>query len=462
MPDNFDIRVNKPITFPGDKKKIWELGEELLNRYKFVVDKYGIYEYDPNEKYWIKIEKEDMSARCLNIDHRDYTTDARLENAFKYALKSMRKQRYAWTWNNISKEEIPFKDYIYNILTGNRIDHNFKYFLNNKLKFNYNPMANCSLWEKCLTMWFGEEFDKIKSLQEFMGYSLMTNCPWKTAMYLYGPSGCGKSKVLDVVELMIGKEFCSAVKLEKMDDEESLAELKAKKVNIIHDVSSNAIIADGGWKMVICGEPITIKELYKNKETINATAKHWIAGNCFPEIKDYSDGVYSRLIILGFNNVIQGTGKDDKDLIEKLLKEMEGIIAWAMEGLKRLFLNGGKFTIPESSKKDIASLKMANNLTKQFIDESDLFEFGEDFFITTDDFLIGFNNYHCLEGSRKWTKNHLTKILKKDKRISDCNKTINNKTQRIYRGLHLKCHETQSKLETLKLNHNNSYKEANF
>ena len=63
---------------------------------------------------------------------------------------------------------------------------------------------------------------------------------------------------------------------------------------------------------------------------------------------DKSDGFYRRqLLITTLGKPKERT--DDPELAEKLIREKEGIFLWAMEGLKRLRLNGWQFTESQKS-----------------------------------------------------------------------------------------------------------------
>lgn len=67
------------------------------------------------------------------------------------------------------------------------------------------------------------------------------------------------------------------------------------------------------------------------------TARLFLLTNDLPKFSDKSGGIWDRLRIVAFNEVIRGTSKQDKDLRTKLKKELPGIFNWALEGLYKLW-----------------------------------------------------------------------------------------------------------------------------
>jgi len=58
-----------------------------------------------------------------------------------------------------------------------------------------------------------------------------------------------------------------------------------------------------------------------------------------PRVNDKTYAFYRRLLILKFNRQFQGN-YDNKNLKYELLKEIDGIFLWCIEGLRNLRQNG--------------------------------------------------------------------------------------------------------------------------
>lgn len=406
------FRTNIPksdtSTIPKD---VNEMGKEMLQKFTFISDDFGLYEYDHNTYSWNQITEKNLIGRAMTFDTQKFTSTIRRNQTADYVINSVKHSQVQW--NKIKPEEIAFRDCLLNILTGERISYLSEMLVNTRLDFNYSPDAECPNWEKAVEGWFEGCPDKKEALREFMAYTLMSHCNWKKAIYLYGKSGCGKSKVFDVIGQMVGGEKnYSAIRLDAMDDPRSLYALKGKRANILPDVSSRSIMADGGWKTVIGGESIQIKKMREDEETYSPIAKHWIGGNNFPQIKDTSDGVYNRLIIVSFDRIFENTKDEDKDLPNKLKKEIPGIINWALKAAKRLIETNGEFTKPKDNAAQIRELSLINNPVREFVEESGLVEKNNNGLFSLEVFCKLFNEYHGFEYGKKWPTRQISLELK--------------------------------------------------
>ena len=89
--------------------------------------------------------------------------------------------------------------------------------------------------------------------------------------------------------------------------------------------------------------------------------------NRMPQVKDTSHGFYRRLLLVPFNRKFEGPDAD-KDLLSTVMRELDGIFLWSLEGLARPYGNDG-FTDPQISKNMMAEYKRANNTVVAFIED---------------------------------------------------------------------------------------------
>jgi putative DNA primase/helicase len=123
-----------------------------------------------------------------------------------------------------------------------------------------------------------------------------------------------------------------------------LSPLMGKMVNLLTELTSKAMVADGGFKtLVSTEEPLLIDPKFAQPILYAPIAKHVIACNSLPRVTDMSRGFFNRLMLLKFNRVIPEELRD-RSIVDKLRREIEGIMSWAIEGARRLYENGGEFT----------------------------------------------------------------------------------------------------------------------
>jgi putative DNA primase/helicase len=92
-------------------------------------------------------------------------------------------------------------------------------------------------------------------------------------------------------------------------------------------------------------------------------AKHYLAMNETPAIKDNSHGMLRRIYIIEFPRTF--TEKEmDLQLTDKLSRELSGIFNWAMEGYNRLRNNSFRFQ--EASMMKTAKQKFKNETSSAF------------------------------------------------------------------------------------------------
>jgi putative DNA primase/helicase len=83
---------------------------------------------------------------------------------------------------------------------------------------------------------------------------------------------------------------------------------------------------------------------------------------------DRSEGFYRRLLILRFDKSVP-QDKRDPNLREKIACERDGILMWALDGLRRLIANSYIFSETERTRSEITRYKVESNSVLTFVDE---------------------------------------------------------------------------------------------
>jgi putative DNA primase/helicase len=89
-----------------------------------------------------------------------------------------------------------------------------------------------------------------------------------------------------------------------------------------------------------------------------------ILTNELPNFPDTSGAISSRFILLQLTQSF--LGREDRQLTEKLSKELPGILNWALDGLARL-TNRGHFILPKSSEDALEELEHLSSPIKAFV-----------------------------------------------------------------------------------------------
>ncbi|WP_243110142.1 DNA primase family protein [Clostridium perfringens] len=247
-------------------------------------------------------------------------------------------------------------------------EHTPSYLSTVQLNVEYNPQANCPQFEKFLN----EVLDcrLIPLVQEILGYLLTTNTSAQKSFVLLGPARTGKSTLLWVVEyLLLGKKNVSNIPWQEIGDKFKTAELLGKLANVFSDLPSKSIDDTGIFKVVTGEDYLMAEKKNKNPFKFRPFARLVFSCNELPKnYVDRTEGFYRRLIIVPFNRQID-KNKIDKALKYKFQREKEGILNWALEGLKRLYENNFEFSENKLTDEVKKEYKRENNNVISFVEE---------------------------------------------------------------------------------------------
>ncbi|EPV4646879.1 DNA primase family protein [Clostridium perfringens] len=222
-------------------------------------------------------------------------------------------------------------------------EHTPSYLSTVQLNVEYNPQVDCPQFKKFLN----EVLDckLIPLVQEIVGYLLTTNTASQKAFVFWGPARTGKSTLLWVVEyLLLGKKNVSNIPWQEIGDKFKTAELLGKLANVFSDLPSKSIDDTGIFKVVTGEDYLMAEKKNKNPFKFKPFARLVFSCNELPRnYVDRTEGFYRRLIIVPFSRQIEKS-KIDKSLKYKFQREKEGILNWALEGLKRLYENNFEFS----------------------------------------------------------------------------------------------------------------------
>ena len=247
-------------------------------------------------------------------------------------------------------------------------EHTPSYLSTVQLNVEYNPQVDCPQFKKFLN----EVLDckLIPLVQEIVGYLLTTNTASQKAFVFWGPARTGKSTLLWVVEyLLLGKKNVSNIPWQEIGDKFKTAELLGKLANVFSDLPSKSIDDTGIFKVVTGEDYLMAEKKNKNPFKFKPFARLVFSCNELPRnYVDRTEGFYRRLIIVPFNRQIEKS-KIDKALKYKFQEEKEGILNWALEGLKRLYENNFEFSENELTDGVKKEYKRENNNVISFVEE---------------------------------------------------------------------------------------------
>ena len=241
------------------------------------------------------------------------------------------------------------------------------------LEITYNHDGTCPMWTRALADWFGDDVDgtnKAALLGEFVGAALFGMATtYQKALFIIGAGGNGKSQLLDVVSALFPKGRAHAVRPQDWGSEYQRAELAGAMINIVAELPSSAIAEGSSFKAIITGDPTSARQIYQRPFTFRPRCAHIFSANEYPRALDTSDGFWRRVLVLTMNRRFDGTPEEIRDLAQTITaQELEGVLAWAAQGARRLMAQGG-YTRVASCEAAVAVWRRDSDPVALWVDE---------------------------------------------------------------------------------------------
>jgi putative DNA primase/helicase len=286
----------------------------------------------------------------------------------------------------------------------------------------WDPDAECKCFRGHLQGVMPSDRER-ETLQEYAGYCLLHwDIPFHKALFMVGPTASGKSTTLSAIRKLFG----SVSKLspqQLVNGRFGPAELEGAWANIRSDISAALLKDIGLFKEVVAGDPIFVERKYEQGYNLHPTAKHMYSANRLPEVSIDDDAFYRRILLVSFPTTIPRSERVNRsELDARLEQELDGILRWAVEGLQRVLeQNGFTHDLPpdetrhrwEEHASSIGRFKAAAlNIT------------GDSGDVEPKDRVHSVYSQFCQDhGLSTESKRELTRMLKRDPRITDGHRT---------------------------------------
>lgn len=234
----------------------------------------------------------------------------------------------------------------------------------------YDPSADAPKFKKFLGEIFQDDEDadeKALIVLEMIGYCMLATTHLEKFFLLIGQGANGKSVLLSVIVALLGQQNVCAVQPSQMDNKFQRAHLMGMLANIITELPEGKEIHDSSLKSTVSGELTTAEHKFKSPFEFKPFCTSIFATNNMPHIRDLTDALFRRAMILTFNNKFYGTNRDPH-LTEKLISELPGILNLALDALSNL-LERGEFTQCKSSELAKDKWRYEADQVAQYVDE---------------------------------------------------------------------------------------------
>jgi len=204
---------------------------------------------------------------------------------------------------------------------------------------SFNLDADATLWQQFLDRIFDGDEELIAYIQRAVGYSLTGCVDEQCLFFLYGSGQNGKSVFIQTLLHVLGEYSQKAPTEMIMKQERSssggaspdMARLRGVRMAVTAELEENQRMGEARVKDLTGADRIVARHLYREPIEFEPTHKLWIYGNHKPAIRGTDEGIWRRIRLIPFTVRIPDDEKDPH-LTEKLQRERDGILAWAVRG----------------------------------------------------------------------------------------------------------------------------------
>jgi len=259
----------------------------------------------------------------------------------------------------ISLKELDQQSFLLNCLngvvdlrTGALLAHDRDLFITKLCRVKYDPHAQCLRFLKFLHWAMGQNPEADLSthtvrmvgfLQRAFGYTLTADVSEKAAFIFYGPKGNnGKTTLLNLFRKILG-EYSAQISIDTLMAQRGfqdagvradMSDVSGARFVVTSEVEEGNKLGEGKLKYITAGQG-EIKGCRKYENPIEFTATHKLFMDCndLPQVRGTDEAIWNRLKCIPFDVRIEDTDPEyNPNLIDKLVTEAPGILAWAVRG----------------------------------------------------------------------------------------------------------------------------------
>ena len=228
------------------------------------------------------------------------------------------------------------------------------------------------IWLDCLDLIFQGDQSLIDYVQMICGLAAIGKVYVEALIIAYGDGRNGKSTFWNAVSRVLGlySGNISADTLTvgcRRNIKPEMAEVKGKRLLIAAEMQEGSRLNDSTVKQLCSTDDVFAEKKYKDPFSFKPCHTLVLYTNHLPRVSASDDGIWRRLIVIPFNAKI--TGKSDiKNYGEYLFDNAgESILAWVIEGAKKVIELDYQIPVPECVQKAIDEYRSQNDWFGHFL-----------------------------------------------------------------------------------------------
>ncbi|MCY8921149.1 phage/plasmid primase, P4 family [Bacillus atrophaeus] len=267
---------------------------------------------------------------------------------------------------NTNRNYINVRNGMLSLTTFTLHPHSPEFLSTVQIPIEYNPKATAPHFMSFMKDITIDDSQLINVHQELVGYWLTVETKAEKAVYYYGGGANGKSVMASIVTALVGEDNVSSVPLSEFSQTFGMENLIGKSLNIAaeNEMGGKALKTEN-FKAIVSGDNITINIKYRPAISYRPYCRLVFLVNNLPDSSDVTEGYFRKIIIVPFPRTFK---KEERnvELKNELLKELPGILNWAIQGLKRLRSNNYQFSECKAIKETESAYHDEQNPVREF------------------------------------------------------------------------------------------------
>ena len=260
-----------------------------------------IYAYC-NKGYYIEMNDRMLKAICRGIIH-EAKTDIWCRKWEGEYFEALRREIPFVEEMNPEKGLINLTNGMLNLYSMEFINHDPSYLSTIQTPIEYDGSASCPKFEEFLFDIFEGDGERIRLVQEIMGYCFIPDIKIQKAFFFIGSGSNGKSVLSEVIRHLIGIENVSNVSLKDLGGRFGMQNLPGKLVNVSTENEFDRKFNTQNFKILTGGDAVNVEQKFKASFNTRLFAKTIVLLNSMMDSNDLTNGYFRRLQIIPFNKI---------------------------------------------------------------------------------------------------------------------------------------------------------------
>lgn len=238
-----------------------------------------------------------------------------------------------------------------------------------------SPTLNgLEIWNNAVDTSFCSNGELIEYAQEQAGLSIIGKVFNESLQMAHGEGCNGKSTYYNVQAKVCGS-YAGVISSESLivncrrNIKPEMAELKGKRLVIAAELEEGQRLSTSALKQMCSTDKIEAEKKYEKPFSFEPTHTLVLYTNHLPKVSANDRGTWRRIIVIPFTANISGRN-DIKNYADYLYENAGGaVLAWMIEGAKRIIAKNYVSSMPEVVKEAISSYRENNDWWNAFVDE---------------------------------------------------------------------------------------------